>query len=131
MQNLEFHERQRKQLVSDRIAELMSGNAKKDADDYSTSNALNIGEFMQEVGEKEIAELKEIIDNRRTYAAGDAEYFAALGRCFHCQLTEYWERLAEGRAEFEIPSTGELMNDAKAEAAQARHEAAAENRMAA
>lgn len=118
MRGIEYQMQRRQRLVGERVTELMEGHALSKADDFSISSVDNIAEFCQEAPPKFFDDMASMIESRHKYTS--AEYMEKLGRCFHCALSEYWETLAESKAERDVPSAYELHADALAEAAEMR-----------
>lgn len=117
MKTIEHYKSLRDRLVSERVTELMKDNpdiALKD--NYSIEIAYNIQEYMFGVSTKDIIGIKEVLDSRRMYSTD--KFMEVLGRRFYCGMLEYWERMATERAERDVPSIAELMEQDQAEAEQ-------------
>lgn len=104
-------------MVYERVTDLTKDNPDVPVtDNYSIELALNIQEYMVDVSTKDIIVIKEILDSRRNYSAD--KFMEVLGRRFYCGMQEYWEVLATERAERDIPSISELMEQDQAAAEQ-------------
>lgn len=120
MKNIEHYKLLRNHMISNRVTELMKDNPDIPVtDNYSIELPMNIKQYMIEVGNGDIEDItgiKEIIAYRRDYSTD--KFMEVLGRRFYCGLQEYWERMAEFRAEHDIPSITELMEQDQSAAEQ-------------
>lgn len=117
MKNIEHYKSLRDRMVSERVTELMKDNpdiALKD--NYSIEIAYNIQEYMFGVSTKDVIGIKEVLDSSRMYSTD--KFMEVLGRRFYCGMLEYWERMATERAERDIPSISELMEQDQADSEQ-------------
>lgn len=118
MKTIEHYQALRERMVSERVTELMKDKHKvRVSDDYSISRAVNISEYMREISDENIERLHGILSNPQVFNT-KSEFMETIGRDFYCGLLEYWEVLATKRAERDIPSVTDLMDNDQADAEQ-------------
>ena len=116
--NIERIAAEREEMVDNLTQAYMSGKVSNlKEDNYSPLLSSNFDEFIQEMPADtrvDILEYLQELDIVHNYKTDLREkMMAAIGRTIYLASNEYFEKLAAERADREIPSVTELIEDAK------------------